>query len=375
MARFNFQKKCVECRIVYYGPGFCGKTTNLQVIYEKAPTGVTGELSSIATKDDRTLFFDFMPMDLGKVAGLSLKFLLYTVPGQVYYNNTRKLVLQAVDGIIFVADSDKAGAGKMPENIQSLENLRENLLEQGRSLDDIPVVLQYNKRDLPEVYSIEELNEKLNTNNWPHVEATAFKGDGVFQTIKVLSKIMVERLNQSNTSSLEKMPPLKVNSLTPGSDVEINLESIVQPPLPKPEMTKVVVQPTGRVNLNQTPQPFPSSTPPPPPPPPQPTPLATSTPTPAPVANSPDLIQALQSLVAGGGSMPNLIQQMGSNYKPDGIMKALQNMASKKGTSFTLERLHMKPEEFDSMMKTYGEASVVKGFSQSKFVTDYEQKK
>lgn len=375
MARFNFQKKCVECRVVYYGPGFCGKTTNLQVIHEKAPAGATGDLSSIATKDDRTLFFDFMPMDLGKVAGLDLKFLMYTVPGQVYYNNTRKLVLQAVDGIIFVADSDKAGTGKMAENIQSMENLRENLLEQGRNLEDIPIVLQYNKRDLPEIYTIAELNDKLNPGNWPTIEATAFTGEGVFQTIKALAKIVVEKLNTTNATQISRVATSQgIRSITPGSDVEITLESITPeaaPPPPQAATTKVVVNPTGAVNVH------PSA----PPPPPHPSVLAQTQIAPAPVSPpssvGQELISALQTLVTGTGGTggtQSLLQQMGS-YKPDQILKAIQNLASKKGSSFTIEKLFMKPEDFDWMMKNFGEVAAVKGFSQSKFVTDYEQEK
>ena len=375
MARFNFQKKCVECRVVYYGPGFCGKTTNIQVIHEKAPQGATGDLSSIATKDDRTLFFDFMPMDLGKVAGLDLKFLMYTVPGQVYYNNTRKLVLQAVDGIIFVADSDKAGNGKMAENIQSMENLRENLLEQGRNLEDIPIVLQYNKRDLPETYTVAELNEKLNPANWPTIEAVAFAGEGIFQTIKALARIIVEKLNTTNATQISRVATSQgIRSITPGSDVEINLESITpNPPPPPPQAapTKIVVSQVGTVNLQNAAHP----------------PLPATQPMPAltrigdelvspPSTAGQELISALQTLVAGGGGggTQNLLQQMGS-YKPDQILKAIQNLSAKKGSSLTIEKLFMKPEDFDWMMKNFGEVGTAKGFSQSKFTTDSDSDK
>ena len=148
MVQINFAAREVNCKIVYYGPGLSGKTTNLEMIHTKIPASHRGELTSIATEGDRTLFFDFMPLDLGKIGGMTTRFQLYTVPGQVYYNATRKLVLQGVDGIIFVADSQQ---GKLQENIDSLRNLEENLAEYGLDLTAIPHVFQYNKRDLPNI--------------------------------------------------------------------------------------------------------------------------------------------------------------------------------------------------------------------------------
>ena len=150
MVQINFALKEVNCKIVYYGPGMSGKTTNLEIVHQKAPESNKGDLTSISTDGDRTLFFDFMPLDLGTVAGMRTKFQLYTVPGQVYYNSTRKLVLQGCDGVIFIADSDPE---KMPENIESYDNLIENLKEYGKDIRELPHVLQYNKRDLPNALS------------------------------------------------------------------------------------------------------------------------------------------------------------------------------------------------------------------------------
>ncbi len=197
MVQINFSLKEVNCKIVYYGPGLSGKTTNLEVVHLKAPKTSVGDLTSIATEGDRTLFFDFLPLNLGQVAGMKTKFQIYTVPGQVYYNSTRKLVLQGADGVVFVADSKR---GKMKENIESLGNLEENLKEHGLSFDTIPVVFQYNKRDLPDVYSVEELHHELNTRNFPHVEAVARSGEGVFPTLKKLAAMVLKSLNQQHSS-------------------------------------------------------------------------------------------------------------------------------------------------------------------------------
>ena len=192
MVQMNFARKEVKCKIVYYGPGLSGKTTNIEVIHDKAPSGNRGELTSIATEGDRTLFFDFMPLDLGKVHGMDTKFKLYTVPGQVYYNSTRKLVLQGADGVVFVADSQRK---KLQENIESLENLKTNLAEYGLDIATIPLILQYNKRDLPDIMSVEEMNEKMNPWGCPHFEAVAFQGVGVFPTLKTLVGMVLEKVN------------------------------------------------------------------------------------------------------------------------------------------------------------------------------------
>ena len=154
MVRINFARKEVNCKVVYYGCGLCGKTTNLEIVHEKAPPDRKGELTSIATEGDRTLFFDFMPLELGKVGGMNTKFQLYTVPGQVYYNSTRQLVLKGADGVVFVVDSQ---GSSLDANLESLQNLEDNLRKQGIRIAEIPLVIQYNKRDLPTALPVPEL--------------------------------------------------------------------------------------------------------------------------------------------------------------------------------------------------------------------------
>jgi signal recognition particle receptor subunit beta len=195
MVQINFALKEVNCKIVYYGPGMSGKTTNLEIVHQKAPETHKGELTSISTDGDRTLFFDFMPLDLGNIAGMRTKFQLYTVPGQVYYNSTRKLVLQGVDGVIFVADSD---AEKMQENLESYENLIENLREYGKDIRELPHVIQYNKRDLPNAMPCEEMDKILNKFGVPTFEAVAMTGEGVFPTLKVLAGMVLESIDRIN---------------------------------------------------------------------------------------------------------------------------------------------------------------------------------
>ncbi|MBN2492141.1 MAG: hypothetical protein JXQ29_14940 [Planctomycetes bacterium] len=203
MVQINFALREVNCKIVYYGPGMSGKTTNLEIVHKKAPEENKGELTSIATEGDRTLFFDFMPLDLGNVAGMRTKFQLYTVPGQVYYNSTRKLVLQGADGIIFVADSSRA---KLKENLESWNNLEENLREYGKNLREVPTVVQWNKRDLPDAMEKAELEEKLNPLKVPSFEAVAITGEGVFPTLKALSAMVLESLNRGQSSRAAAAP-------------------------------------------------------------------------------------------------------------------------------------------------------------------------
>ena len=193
MVQINFARKEINCKIVYYGPGMSGKTTNLEMVHRKTPDGHKGELTCIATEGDRTLFFDFMPLHLGNIMGMNIKFQLYTVPGQVYYNSTRKLVLRGSDGVIFVADSSP---DKMNENVESLKNLQENLAEYGKDVKELPVVIQYNKRDLPNAVPVATLNEKLNWLGVPTFEASARTGEGVFATLKALSGLVIESINQ-----------------------------------------------------------------------------------------------------------------------------------------------------------------------------------
>jgi small GTP-binding protein len=185
MVFFNYATMQMAAKIVYYGPGLCGKTTNLQYIYQKTSPKSRGEMVSLETETDRTLFFDLLPLDVGNIAGFKTRFQLYTVPGQVFYNNTRKLVLRGVDGIVFVADSQ---IPMFEANIESYKNLEENVRELGLNLEEIPMVLQYNKRDLKAVVSVDELNQALNPRNLPWFEASALLGDGIFETLKGISK-------------------------------------------------------------------------------------------------------------------------------------------------------------------------------------------
>ncbi|HET7233510.1 MAG TPA: GTPase domain-containing protein [Longimicrobium sp.] len=193
MSLVNYSTREITSKIVYYGPGRSGKTTNLQYIYGQVPEERRGRMVSLATETDRTLFFDFLPLDLGTISGFQTRFQLYTVPGQVYYDATRKLVLQGADGVVFVADSQRAQSG---ENIESFRNLQVNLLEQGVDPRQIPIVLQYNKRDLPDVMSLEELDDLLNYRGLPRYEARALAGTGVFDTLRGISEQVLRRLSQ-----------------------------------------------------------------------------------------------------------------------------------------------------------------------------------
>jgi signal recognition particle receptor subunit beta len=191
----NFTTREITCKIVYYGPGRSGKTTNLQYIYERVPGDRRGRMVSLATQTDRTLFFDFLPLELGSISGFTTRFQLYTVPGQVYYNATRKLVLQGADGVVFVADSQ---ARQLDENIESLQNLQENLLEQGVDVRATPLIIQYNKQDLPSdlILSPNELNEALNFWSAPNFPAAALQGTGVFETLKAASELVLRKLSE-----------------------------------------------------------------------------------------------------------------------------------------------------------------------------------
>ena len=198
MASINYAARQISVKIVYYGPGLSGKTTNLQVIHKKTPRDHKSEMVSLATETDRTLFFDFLPLDLGKIKQFDTKFQLYTVPGQVYYNATRKLVLRGVDGVVFVADS---GADKIQENLESFQNLEENLAEYGYQRDSVPIIIQYNKRDLPNALPIPELQRHINKYNLPYGEGIAYKGVGVFDTLKQIGKIVIDHLNKKYSRS------------------------------------------------------------------------------------------------------------------------------------------------------------------------------
>jgi signal recognition particle receptor subunit beta len=193
MTFINYASREINCKIVYYGPGLCGKTTNLQHIFESTAPQSRGKLISLATETDRTLFFDFMPLELGTVRGFKTRFHLYTVPGQVFYDASRKLILKGVDGVVFVADSQEE---RMDANVESLYNLEENLKAQGYDLMKLPYVLQLNKRDLPNVVPVEDLTAELRRRAEPVVEAVASSGAGVFDTLKAVAKQVLTELRK-----------------------------------------------------------------------------------------------------------------------------------------------------------------------------------
>jgi signal recognition particle receptor subunit beta len=206
MVFFNYSTMQMAAKVVYYGPGLGGKTTNLQHIYGHTASDSRGEMVSLETETDRTLFFDLLPIDVGQIGGFNTRIQLYTVPGQVFYNTTRKLVLKGVDGVVFVADSQRP---MLQANIESFRNLEENLAEMGLSLEELPVVLQFNKRDLPDVLSIDELNQALNRGGWPYFEASALKGNGVFETLKGVSKLTLLTLKKRLAKGAETSRPAR----------------------------------------------------------------------------------------------------------------------------------------------------------------------
>ena len=195
MSFINYSSREINCKIVYYGPGLCGKTTNLQYIYNKTNPDLKGKMISLATETERTLFFDFLPLALGQIRGFKTRFHLYTVPGQVFYDASRKLILKGVDGVIFVADSQ---VERMDANVESVENLQANLKTQGYDINTIPFVLQLNKRDLPNVASVDEMKRLLMKKNEPVLEAIAAKGPGVFETLKGVAKLVLQELTKSS---------------------------------------------------------------------------------------------------------------------------------------------------------------------------------
>ena len=193
MSFINYSSREISCKIVYYGPGLCGKTTNLQYIYAKTNPEAKGKMISLATETDRTLFFDFLPLALAEIRGFKTRFHLYTVPGQVFYDASRKLILKGVDGVVFVADSQ---IERMEANLESVDNLRVNLAEQGYDLSKVPYVVQYNKRDLPNVVSLDELRSMINPTRVPEFEAIAPTGVGVFDTLKAVAKLVLTELKK-----------------------------------------------------------------------------------------------------------------------------------------------------------------------------------
>ncbi|MBE9528750.1 MAG: GTPase domain-containing protein [Proteobacteria bacterium] len=193
MSFINYSSREINCKIVYYGPGLCGKTTNLQVIYKKTRPEAKGKMITLATETERTLFFDFLPLALGDIKGFKTRFHLYTVPGQIFYDASRKLILKGVDGIVYVADSQ---VERMDANIESFDNMKINLEEQGYSLANIPYVIQYNKRDLPSAVPVEELRKVLNTDGVPDFESIAMDSIGVFESLKAIVKLVLIELKK-----------------------------------------------------------------------------------------------------------------------------------------------------------------------------------
>jgi signal recognition particle receptor subunit beta len=189
----NYSSREINCKIVYYGPGLCGKTTNLQYIYRRTTPEQKGKLISLATETERTLFFDFLPLALGDIKGFRIRFHLYTVPGQVFYSASRKLILKGVDGVVFVADSQME---RMESNMESIDDLQINLAEQGYELEKLPFTIQYNKRDLPNIVPVEEMNKLLNHRNVQWFEAVAVTGKGVFETLKSVAKQVLFELKK-----------------------------------------------------------------------------------------------------------------------------------------------------------------------------------
>ena len=220
MVLFNYTSKELTAKIVYYGPGLCGKTTNLQFVYDSLPTHVKkGKMLSLATKTDRTLFFDFLPIELGRIRGMKTRVQLYTVPGQVFYNSTRKLVLKGADGVVFVADSQQK---MMESNVESYKNLDDNLREIGLRLEEMPLVMQFNKRDLPHLASVEEMNTLVNRHNAPFYEAVATTGIGVEDTLKAITKLVLNHL------------ATKYNLVAPAASRGTSAGEAESPPLPSP---------------------------------------------------------------------------------------------------------------------------------------------
>jgi signal recognition particle receptor subunit beta len=200
MAFINHQGKEICCKIVYYGPGLCGKTTNVQTIFDRTVEAARGRLVSLKTESERTLFFDFLPIDLGSVGKYRMRLQLYTVPGQIFYRATRRLILRGIDGVVFVADSQRA---RLEADLESMEDLRQNLVDYGQSLRVLPFVIQYNKRDLPDVASVEELRALLNPACVPEFEAEARGGRGVFETLKAVSRLALLELRGASARGAE----------------------------------------------------------------------------------------------------------------------------------------------------------------------------
>lgn len=228
MALVNHTTREINAKIVYYGPGLSGKTTNIHFIYHRISPSQRGKLISLATETDRTLFFDFLPVELGTIKNYKVRFHLYTVPGQVFYNATRKLVLKGADGVIFVADSQRT---MLDADLESLRNLHDNFSEMGIDLSDFPVVLQYNKRDLPDVMNIDEMNGKLNPLSGPFYEAVAPRGDGVLKTFAAISKLVLQDMQKN-----PERHNFSVGDIVAKTEAEPRVSpAVLRAPVPEPE--------------------------------------------------------------------------------------------------------------------------------------------
>ena len=254
MVFFNYATKEITAKIVYYGPGLSGKTTNLQYIYNNLPQEDKGNMISLATSEDRTLFFDFLPIEIGSFKGIQTRVQLYTVPGQVVYNTTRKLVIKGADGIVFVADSQK---DMMDSNLEGMDNLEKNLLEQGMNLRDLPHILQFNKRDLLKIAPVEELNSKLNRYGVPYFEAIAIHGIGVHEclrdiTLAVMSKISTElNVEEFETHPIEE--EAKVSESVPLPEEEPVLSVHQEEEAPQEELEELPLETSPLLESEVTP--------------------------------------------------------------------------------------------------------------------------
>ena len=256
MVLFNHATREMTAKIVYYGPGLCGKTTNLMVIFDKLDPKSKGKMLSLATKTDRTLFFDLLPVDIGKVGPFNLKIQLYTVPGQVFYNETRKLVLKGADSVVFVADSQPAMVDATRE---SFANLMDNLQENQIDPNDTPIVIQFNKRDIPGVLPIEKLQEQLGFEGYPYTEASAIKGEGVMETFRLISKITAKHLFARLKGKSEPAPTKKA---TPAAAPKVAVKAKKAPaPMPEPEPEPELDPMLDNEPLAEAPNPFADSVP------------------------------------------------------------------------------------------------------------------
>jgi hypothetical protein len=237
---FNYTTMQVTAKIVYYGPGLCGKTTNLQFIHQKTASRSRGEMVSLETETDRTLFFDLLPLDVGVISGMKVRLQLYTVPGQVFYNATRKLVLKGVDGIVFVADSQSS---MLDSNIESLRNLEDNVRELGIQLADVPLVFQYNKRDIRAIHTVERLNQVLNAAGAPHHEAAALHGVGVFETLKTISRMALAAVRKKVTEDRVARAPTPPAPPVPVFDPPASALADLVAPAPPPPAVRPAPEP------------------------------------------------------------------------------------------------------------------------------------